>query len=137
MPLFVALIAVVIVIIINIMDDKVHPVLFVIALLNAGAFLAYLPFYEKYINEDWFNNLFLAHTIFVGLLLLFMLYIQLKKILFFKSHYQSFISSIKVSEWDAYYVLDHKDRIKEMSASILEELGFMFSDVKGKTFMKF
>ena len=133
-PLFVALIAVVIVIIINIMDDKVHPVLFVIALLNAGAFLAYLPFYEKYINEDWFNNLFLAHAIFAGLLLLFMLYIQLKKILFFKSHYQSFISSIKVSEWDAYYVLDHKDRIKEMSASILEELGFMFSDVKGKNF---
>lgn len=133
-PFFIALIIVILVITINLLDDKIHPVTFVIALLNASAFLAYIPFYNKYIEIDWFKNLFLGHIIFTGLLLLIILYFQVKKVLFFKTHYQIFISSIKASEWDAYYVIDHKDRIKEMSESILEELGFEFSEVKGKNF---
>jgi len=133
-PFFIAAITIILVIIINLLDDKIHPVIFTTALLNAVAFLAYIPFFEEYINEQWFFNLFLGHTIFAGLILLIMLFIQVRKVLFFKKHYQLFISSIKASEWDAYYVIDHKDRIKEMSQSILEELGFSFSEVKGKNF---
>lgn len=133
-PFFIAIITIILVIIINLLDNKIHPIPFIIALLNASVFLVYIPFYNKYIENDLFKNLFLGHIIFALLLLFIILYIQIRKVLFFKTHYQIFISSIKASEWDAYYVIDHKDRIKEMSESILEELGFEFSEVKGKNF---
>lgn len=133
-PFFIAIITVILVLIINLLDDKTHIVPFIVALINACAFLVYIPFYNEYIEYQWFKYLLLGHIIFAGALMIVVLYLQVKKVLFFKGHYKIFISSIKASEWDAYYVIDHKDRIKEMSNSILEELGFTLEEVKGKNF---
>lgn len=131
-PFAIAAITVILIIIINILDDKMHPIAFILALLNAFAFLVYVVVYNAYIDEDWFNYLYMGHIIFAALFLLIVLLIQVRKVLFFKTHYQVFLNSIKASKWNAYYVVDQKGRIKEMSDSILEELGFDFHEVKGK-----
>lgn len=133
-PFFIALITIILVVIINILEDKIHPVLFTLALVNAGAFLVYIPFYNDFINVEWFSYVFLGHNLFSLFYLFLIIYLKVWKILFFKSHYLVFINSIKASEWDLYYVIDHKGRIQEMSNSMLEELGFEFAEVKGKNY---
>ena len=97
LPFLIALITIILIVIINVLDDKVHTITFIFGLVNALAFLAYMPFYNK-INDDWFNYLYLAHNVFSGLFLLFVLLVQIKKVFFFKAHYQVFINSIKASE---------------------------------------
>ena len=113
-PFAIAAITVILIIIINILDDKMHPIAFILALLNAFAFLVYVVVYNAYIDEDWFNYLYMGHIIFAALFLLIVLLIQVRKVLFFKTHYQVFLNSIKASKWNAYYVVDQKGRIKEI-----------------------
>ena len=125
-PFAIAAITVILIIIINILDDKMHPISFVIALLNAIAFLVYVVVYNTYINEEWFQYLYMGHIVFAAVFLLIVLLVQVSKVLFFKAHYHVFLNSIKASKWNAYYVVDQKDRIKEMSDSILEELDLSF-----------
>ena len=44
---------------------------------------------------------------------------------------------MKETRWNCYYVLDHKERIKEMSEGMIEELGMTKEEIIGKPLLKF
>lgn len=132
LPLSIAVITLILILIVNLLDEKFHPIVFTLSIINILGFLLYLFIYKDFIDKEWFEYLFLSHSGFVGIVLLVTIFLLIKRILFFKNHYKMFLNSIKTSEWNAYYVVDKKDRIKEMSESILDELGFTFEEVKDK-----
>jgi len=133
---FLASITVSLVIFFSILDDKFYRIPFVIAFINAIGFLGYLPFYDKYITINWFNYLFISHSIINIVLAILVLLLFFRKTLFFKNHYNIFIKSIKKSKWNVFYVLDKKNRIKQMSEGVLEELGFTLEQVLNKPFFE-
>lgn len=117
---------------INILNDKIQQVPLILALINAVSFLVYVPLYEKLIIYSWFEYLFyIQGSINLTVLLIVIVYL-IVKIIFFKQHYKIFLNSIKGAQNNLYYVVDRKNRIKQMSESLLDELGFSFKEVKGK-----
>ena len=44
----------------------------------------------------------------------------------------NFIKGVKNTKWNVYYVVDHKERIKDISISLLRELNLDKADVVGK-----
>ncbi len=131
-PFVLAIIIVVLVLFFNILDDKFYQAPFIFALINAMGFLVYLPFYNKMIDQTWFYHLFFSQILLNLFALAVIFIVYFKKVSFFKIHYKIFLKSIKATKWNAYYVVDQKGRIKQMSEPILEELGFSFNEVKDK-----
>ena len=80
----------------------------------------------------WFIYTYYSHATLTLLVLLFAIYLFLENFLFFKRHYQIFLTSMKETRWNCYYVLDHKERIKEMSEGMIEELGMTKEEIIGK-----
>ncbi len=132
MPFLLALLIFLFVYLIKFIDDKHHHISLILALINAVVFLVYIPFYKTFEKQNWFFYLFLGQGILTGVLLLVVGFIYIMKLTFFKKHYKSFLNSIKATKWNAYYVVDQKGKIKEMSEGVLEELGFKLEDVIGK-----
>lgn len=133
---FIALISVSLIIFVSILDDKFYRIPFVILVINAIGFLVYIPFYEKYILVDWFKYLFIIHSGVNILFTIIMVYLYFRKTMFFKNHYNIFIKSIKQTKWNVFYVVDKKNRIKQMSEPVLEELGFTLEQVLNKPFFE-
>ena len=117
---------------VGIMDEKQYRFGMVLGVINTLLFLPYILLFEDYISGTIFEQLFYGHSILTTLLFLVVSFIVFKKGIFSKNHYHLFIKSIKATKWNAYYVVDHKGRIKEMSDSIAEELGFTQEQIIGK-----
>ncbi len=131
-PFALAIVILILIAFINIVDSKIHQTISIIALVNAVVFLVYMPFYDRFIEQQWFYITFITHIAINALATTIIILFLLIKVIFFKQHYNIFLNSIKNTKNNAYFVVNKKGRIKEMSESILEELGFEFKDVKGK-----
>ncbi len=131
-PFTTAVIGLILLMVVNILDDKFRAFIFIVVLISTLSFLAYIPFFETLNEISWFSYAFYSHVGATITFLIVMVFVLVKKVLFFKQHYKIFLNSVKASKINAYYVIDHKNRIKEMSDSVLEEIGFEFSEVKGK-----
>ncbi len=87
-----------------------------------------------YINSEVFtivyNSFMVFEYVFFGLLLFFVSYNYLQKM----RNYDNFISSFKNTTFNVYFLTDKKDRIKEISESLLKELGCTKEEVIGKKF---
>lgn len=127
-----AIIIIALLIYFNILNNKIQQVPLIIALINAVSFLAYIPFYNKYKDLEWFKYSFYGQSILTLVVLVILLLFLLVRIIFFKQHYQIFLNSIKNAKKNTYYVVDKKNRIKQMSDSLLNELDFTFKEVKNK-----
>lgn len=136
-PLFPGILALfswIFVILIGIMNDKQYrffqSLLIVITLL-------YIPialYYQTYIQATVFETLYFYLAILTVALFIVTAFMVFNKVLFTKNHYHLFIKSIKATKWNAYYVVDHKGRIQEMSESLCEEFGFTLDQIKDKSF---
>ncbi len=117
----------------SIQSEKVLKNRLVIAFFNIAVAVMVFVIYEQIIINDpqyvqiyiWFN--FLMYAIFF-----LVLQSAFKTAILKANHYQLFVKSIKNSRWNAYYVVDAKERIKDMSASVLLELNLDKEEVIGK-----
>lgn len=104
-----------------------------IGLLNAAVAVAFLVLYDKYIKlDETLQQIYLGYVIINYLAFMLVAYITLKQSLLKSNHYELFVKSIRNSSWNAYYAVDKKERIKDISYSLLQEIGLEKEDVIGK-----
>lgn len=133
-PFILALSTWVFIILIGIIDEKPYRFSQVISVFLMLLYVPIAIFYETYILETILETIYHYLTGLSVLLFFITSFVVIKKALFTKNHYHLFIKSIKSTKWNAYYVIDHKGRIKEMSDSLCEELGFTSEQIKDKSF---
>lgn len=98
------------------------------------AFFVLLTFtYETYIlaHQD-FKVAYVVYTYFNYFIFLVALYQTFRNAILNASQYQLFIKGVKNTKWNVYYVVDHKERIKDISISLLRELNLDKQEVIGK-----
>lgn len=131
-PLIVSLLSLLFLLLVSIIDEKNYKVFFVILSLNVIIFIGLFFFYQTIDDLISLVKLYpILSMINLGLLVIISA-ISFYKGIFSKNHYQLFIKSIKKTKWNAYYVVDKKARIKEMSDGLCAELGFTKEQVIGK-----
>ncbi|HKL61217.1 MAG TPA: PAS domain S-box protein, partial [Acholeplasma sp.] len=132
-PLILSLSGALFIFLIGILDEKQYRFFLILSILNTLSFIPYALYFDSQIINTFFEPVFYYHSLATTLGFLITGLVVFKKGIFSKNHYQLFIQSIKATKWNAYYVLDRKDRIKEMSESVCEELGFTKEQVIGKS----
>src|SRR5690606_3636811 len=98
------------------------------------AFFVLLTFtYETFIlaHQD-FKVAYVVYTYFNYFIFLVALYQTFRNAILNASQYQLFIKGVKNTKWNVYYVVDHKERIKDISISLLRELNLDKQEVVGK-----
>ena len=122
-PLIITLFTLFLVIIQSIQSEKVLKNRLIISFFNITAAVMVFVLYQKMIiGNDLYENIYIGFNFFVYAVFMLILYSTFKTAILKANHYQLFVKSIKNSRWNAYYVVDAKERIKDMSASLLHEL---------------
>jgi len=132
-PLVIATMTLFIVVIQSIQTEKVLKFSMGLAFLNIAISIFSLMIYKNTIeNHDIYQWVYIGFTFYIYIVFLFTFYRMFKSSTLKANHYQLFVKSIKNSKWNAYYVVDRKERIKDMSVSLLHEIGLEKEDVIGK-----
>ena len=133
-PFIIALSQWVFVILIGIIDEKPYRFYQMVSVLMMLLYIPVAIFYNTQIVNTVLETIYMYLTGVTVALFIVTSFVVFKKALFTKNHYHLFIKSIKATKWNAYYVIDHKGRIKEMSDSLCEEFGFTLEQIKDKSF---
>lgn len=101
--------------------------------LNMSLFVVLIFFYETYIlvNENYLLA-FVIYTYINYFIFLVILYQTFRNAIINASQYQLFIKGVKNTKWNVYYVVDQKERIRDISISLLRELNLDKEEVVGK-----
>lgn len=101
--------------------------------INVTLFIVLLFVYESHVlvNQDWLLA-YVIYIYFVYFIFLLSLYNTFRNAITNASQYRLFIKGVKNTKWNVYYVVDHKERIKDISISLLRELNLDKADVVGK-----
>ena len=108
---------------------------FAIAFVNVFVWCIAIIFYDKYIVLN--NILYLTtfiYAILVYVIFGLLLYVNFKLSMLKSNHYHMLIESIKSTRFNVYIIMDGKDKIKEISSSLLVELGLEYEEVIGRKF---
>lgn len=109
--------------------------IFVFIFVFGNATLTYLVFNETIILTSMSTleqNIYLSYTVFVFLILLYLIISLFKSSTLKSNHYALFIKSMKNSKFNMYFILDQKERLKDISVGFLHELGLEKEDTIGK-----
>ena len=128
----VAVITLILVVVSSIQFEKILKFQMGLSFLNIAISLVSIFVFEKIRENTTMTWIYIGFTVFVYLLFLGTFYSMFKTSTLKANHYQLFVKSIKNSKWNAYYVVDKKERIKDMSTSFLIELGLEKEEVMGK-----
>lgn len=132
-PLIMTIFTLFMVIIQSIQNEKLLTKRFSLAFLNIALAIVVIFVFDKYISTDkLLTEIYMYYTLFIYLVYFFVFISSFRTSTLKANHYQLFVKSIKESKWNAYYVVDKKERIKDISFSFLEELGVEKEDVIGK-----
>lgn len=101
--------------------------------LNLAVYVVLFFVYDSHIltNEDWLLG-YIIYLYFTYFIFLISLYNTFRNAITNASQYRLFIKGVKNTKWNVYYVVDHKERIKDISISLLRELNMDKADVIGK-----
>ncbi|WP_025724938.1 sensor domain-containing diguanylate cyclase [Acholeplasma granularum] len=101
--------------------------------INLALFIVAMFIYDSHIiiNENYLL-VYIIYLYFNYFIFLISLYNTFRNAITNASQYQLFIKGVKNTKWNVYYVVDHKERIKDISVSLLRELNLDKSDVIGK-----
>lgn len=132
-PLILSVCATLFIFLIGVLDEKQYRFFLSFGILNTLLLIPYVFFLDLKVFGIEIESVFMYHSILTLIIFIISSALVIKKVIFSKNHYQLFIQSIKATKWNAYYVVDQKDRIKEMSESVCEELGFKKEQIIGKT----
>lgn len=133
-PFILSLSTWVFIILIGVIDEKPYRFFQVIAIFLMLVFVPIALLYDTYVLETVLETIYMYLSIVTVLLFTVTSFVVFRKGIFTKNHYHLFIKSIKATKWNAYYVIDQKGRIKEMSDSLCEEFGFTLEQIKDKSF---
>lgn len=133
-PFILALSTWVFIILIGVIDEKPYRFFQVIAIFLMLLYIPIALFYDAYVAETILETVYMYLSMVSIIVFIATSIVVFRKGLFTKNHYHLFIKSIKATKWNAYYVIDHKGRIKEMSDSLCEEFGFTLEQIKDKAF---
>ncbi len=138
-PLFgsiIALFTVVLVITESILKERVLKNRLILSFFNLAAFVVLIFLFDQHIGQEepynTYQILYIVYQFFNYLIFLFMLYGTFKNAIINASQYQLFVKGIKNTKWNVYYVVDQREKIKDMSLSLLRELNMEKEDVIGK-----
>lgn len=132
-PLIMSVFTLFLVVILSIQSEKIHKNKLILAFLNITLCVMVFVFYRTQITQnDLYQQIYVIYNFFVYGLFLLIFYLTFKTAILKANHYQLFVNSIKNSRWNAYYVVDAKERIKDMSLSLLLELGVEKEEIIGK-----
>ena len=132
-PLIITVFTLFMVIIQSIQSEKVLKNRLVIGFFNVAVAVMVLVMYQSVIfGNGTYEEIYIGYNFFVYAFFFLILYSTFKTAILKANHYQLFVKSIKNSRWNTYYVVDGKERIKDMSSSLLKEIGFEKDEVIGK-----
>lgn len=131
--LLLAIITSVIVLLEGINKQKVPFYKTIIAAANLIVTVVFFAIYSSIIkNDETFSQVYFYLGLFEFLLLIVFLMILFTEMTLTKRELSLHNESIKNSPWNTYLVLDRKDRIKDVSPNLLEDLAMIFDDVYNK-----
>ena len=132
-PLIITVFTLFMVIIQSIQSEKVLKNRLVIGFLNMAIAVMVLVIYRTMIlGNTLYEEIYIGYNFFVYAFFVLILYSTFKTAILKANHYQLFVKSIKNSRWNTYYVVDGRERIKDMSSSLLKEIGFEKEEIIGK-----
>jgi GGDEF domain-containing protein len=132
-PLIMSIFTLFLIVILSIQSEKIHKNKLILAFLNITLCVMIFVFYQSLIiTNQSYEQMYIIYNFFVYGLFLLIFYLTFKTAILKANHYQLFVNSIKNSRWNAYYVVDAKERIKDMSLSLLLELGLEKDEIIGK-----
>ncbi|HHW79184.1 MAG TPA: diguanylate cyclase [Acholeplasmataceae bacterium] len=132
-PLIMTIFTLFVVVIQSIQNEKLLKKRFIIAFLNIALSIVILAGHDKYIEgNDLYENIYTYYAIFVYIFYFGIFISSFKTSTLKANHYQLFVKSIRESKWNAYYVVDKRERIKDISQSLLDEINFEKEDVIGQ-----
>ena len=104
-----------------------------LAFVNIFILILSFLFYESVIlvNET-LNLIFLGYVLLIFVVFAAMSFSVVNNCYQKSSDYTQFIESLNNTSWNVYYVCDKRDRIKEISESLLSDLGLEKKDVIGR-----
>lgn len=138
-PIFGIIIAVFIIVLViteSILKENLQKNRLTFSFINLSVFIVLFLFYETAIISD--ERYLIAYIIYLYLtyaIFLLALYKTFKNAITKGSQYQLFVKGIKNTKWNVYYIVDQKERIKDISTSLLRELNLDKEEVIGKKFM--
>ena len=89
--------------------------------------------YDQHIkNHTLYNDIYIYFSFAVYAFFFLIIFSVSKTTVLKTNQYQLFVKSIKESRWNVYYLVDKRERIKDISESLLDELGLEKHDVIGK-----
>lgn len=137
-PLIMAVFTIFMVVIQSIQNEKLFKERLIISFVNLTIAIIILITYKKIIEPDnSFKMIYSYYALFTYIFYFFIFISAFKTSILKANHYQLFVKSIKESRWNAYYVVDRKERIKDISQTFLDELDMEKEEVIGKKFSIF
>src|SRR5690606_16139594 len=138
-PIFGVIIAVFILVLViteSILRERVLRNRLTFSFLNVTLFAVLIFIYDTFIlTNDQYLLGYVIYLYFNYGIFLLSLYQTFRNAIINGSYYQLFIKGVKNTKWNVYYVVDHKERIKDISLSLLRELNLSKEDVIGKKFL--
>lgn len=132
-PLIMTIFTLFIVVIQSIQNEKLLKKRFSIAFLNIALSVVILVAHKDYIvGNELYEEIYSYYALFVYVFYFLVFISSFKTSTLKANHYQLFVKSIKESKWNAYYVVDKRERIKDISQSLLDEINFEKADVIGQ-----
>jgi GGDEF domain-containing protein/Ca2+/Na+ antiporter len=134
-PLIITFFTLFLVIIQSIQSEKVLKNRLILAFLNMTiAVMVFVMYNTLILGVSVYEDAYIIFNFFVYLVFILVLFSTFKTAILKANHYQLFVKSIKNSKWNAYYVVDAKEKIRDMSSSLLHELNLEKEDIIGKKF---
>ncbi|MCR3906172.1 MAG: diguanylate cyclase [Tenericutes bacterium] len=134
-PLIITFFTLFLVVIQSIQSEKVLKNRLILAFFNITIAVMVFVIYESMVVGNlMYQDIYIGFNFFVYFVFLLVLYSTFKTAILKANHYQLFVKSIKNSRWNAYYVVDAKERVRDMSSSLLHELNLEKEDIIGKKF---
>lgn len=132
-PLIISIFTLVLVVMQSVQNEKVLKFRMVIAFFDLAMTVFVFSVYEQMIlGNDLYEEIYMIFNFVVYGIFMLVLYGTFRTSVLKANHYQLFVKSIKNSRWNAYYVVDKRERIKDISSSLLIELNMEKEDVIGK-----
>lgn len=132
-PLIMAFISLIVVILHSIQNEKLIIKTMTLAVFNL--IISVIVYFTK--DTLIANSAFLSENYGYYVLAVYVLFVILfittfVNAIYKANHYHLFVKSIRESNWNAYYIVDRRERIRDMSESLLKELNLEKSEVLGK-----
>lgn len=103
-----------------------------LSLINIFVLILCGVFYENLILNETLKVVFYSYVLFVFVLFSIICLVTINSSNQRRNDYIQFINSLNKTEWNVYFVCDRKDRFKEISDSLLQDLGLSKDKVVGK-----